>query len=218
MRSVMLFSMLVATPFFFAACDHRQPIGGGFELKQSTTWNPDGHPGIFLYYQGKEAWHQISWGYPYSPKDFCHGDIFVFESPVPEADGYNNYGISPQLYAIRASGPPVLISQRIMGMPLKGDRLYTVENTVVTRNGVGVIFDYISEDDQEAMRTNEVSWVEIAGWVREAEGSAAEVRTPLGNYRLLTTKPPSTPVTGANGSQSGRSETNRAPDPAGSGH
>ena len=195
MRYVMLFFSMAAVLLILAACDHRQAIGGGFELRQSSSnWNPDGHPGVFLYYEGKEVWHQIAWGNPYAPEEFCHDGIFVFESPVPNADGFNNYGISPQLYAIRAAGPPVLISQRIMGLPLMGDRTYSVENTAVTGNGVSVEFDYFPDENHEAMKTNEVSWAEIASWVQEAEQSLPETKTPLGNYRLLALKPINAPL------------------------
>jgi hypothetical protein len=47
--------LLAAAVFLLAGCGHRQNIGGDFELRQASSWNPDGHPGIFLYYQGKEV-------------------------------------------------------------------------------------------------------------------------------------------------------------------
>lgn len=185
-----LFCILTTALLLLAGCGHRESIGGGFELRQASSGlNMDGHPGVFLYYQGKEVWHQISWGYPYDAKDFCHGDIFVFESPVPAADGYNDYGISPQLYAIRGPGPPVLISQRIMGVPLKGGGTpYDVENTIVTVTGLKVAFVYPDGNGGDAMKTNEVSWSDITNWVDEAEKSAPPVKTPLGSYRLLGIK------------------------------
>jgi hypothetical protein len=190
MRHGMISFLLIAMLLMFAGCGHRESIGCGFELRQASSGlNMDGHPGVFLYYQGKEVWHQISWGYPYSPKDFFHGDIFVFESPVPEADSYNNCGISPQLYAIRGSGPPVLISQRIMGVPLKGgNSVYAVQNTGVSGTGVRVEFEYPAADGGDETKTNVVSWAEIASWVDEAEKSSPPVKTPLGSYRLLTVK------------------------------
>ncbi len=100
---------------------------------------------------------------------FCHNGIFVFLSPVPDADGRNDYAISPQLFAIRASGPPVLISQRIIGQPFRGRKCfnYTVENDSVTTNGVKVEFDYWPDGDHEEKKTNDVSWSEIERWVRK---------------------------------------------------
>ena len=185
MRYTMRHLLLAAVILSLTGCDHRHSIGGGFELRQSESWNPDGHPGTFLYYNGKEVWHQVAWGYPDPPEKFCHDGIFVFESPVPDTDGRNNYGISPQLYATRASGPPVLISQRIIGQPLRGRRIYSVENSSVTENGVRVEFEYWVDENHEVMKTNDVSWSDVANWVQEAEHSSPELSTPLGSYRLL---------------------------------
>jgi hypothetical protein len=154
MRYTIQHALLAAAIVTLAGCGHRQSIGGGFELRGSESWNPDGHPGTFLYYEGKEVWHQIAWGYPDPPEKFCHDGIFVFLSPVPDADGRNDYANSPQLYAIRGSGPPVLISQRIFGRPFKGSRNFTVENSSVTANGIRVEFDYWPDESHEVVPNN----------------------------------------------------------------
>ncbi len=185
MRCTIQHILLAAAIVTIAGCGHRQSIGGGFELGASESWNPDGHPGTFLYYEGREVWHQIAWGNPDPPEKFCHNGIFVFLSPVPDPDGRNDYANSPQLFAIRASGPPVLISPRIIGQPFKGGKYYTVENDSATTNGVKVEFEFVPDESQEVKNTIEVSWSDIERWVQEAGHSATEVKTPLGTYRIL---------------------------------
>jgi hypothetical protein len=122
-------------------------------------------------------------------KESYRDGFFVFLAAVPDQSGdYNDYSITPQLFAIKGTGPPVIISQRLFNRPLiNTNGFYTVDNIAPNPDGFSVEFD----QHAGGPRTNlDVSWPQIETWVQEAETSAPVRVTSSGSYRLLPMKAP----------------------------
>lgn len=190
MRRLILRNITTLAIFALAGCAQRERIGGDLTLVTPNSWNPDGHPGTSLHYQGREAWPNVYVG---SGKAY-HEGIFVFSAPVPEprmgTDGTvrYDYSTSPQLFAIRGAGPPVILSQRVLSDTLKSRKIYHLWQLMPTESGVQAEFEYWPDQDHEARMTHRVAWTDIQNWVQEAESSAPIQATPLGTYRLLSPK------------------------------
>ena len=166
-------------------CAKRERVGPDYVLLTPETLNPDGHPGTSLYYKGKEVWPNVYVGSGY----VYHAGIFVFSSPVPDSvpnqDGIYIYDdcISPQLFAVRGAGPPVILSERITADTLDSTNSYRLWQLTSIENGIRVEFEYNTE--HQTNMTRDVSWTDIQSWVQEAEVSAPKVVSHLGIYRVL---------------------------------
>lgn len=185
-RTKIPISLLTLACITFMGCDKRVSVGGDYQIIQPQTYLIDsGRPACPLYYKGKSVWPSVL----VSLDQSYHDGYFVFLAAVPDETGTNNdYGITPQLYAIRAAGPPVIISQRLFNRSLTNwADLYTVENITSVPNGFSVEFEY---HDAEIQTNLEVTWPQIQSWVQEAETSAPVRVTPLGSYRILPMQRP----------------------------
>jgi hypothetical protein len=89
------------------------------------------------------------------------------------------------LFAIRGAGPPVIVSQRIIGDALDSNGRYRLYEVTPTESGVRVEFQYWPDHEHEARTNRDASWPDIQRWVKEAEVSTPVTTTPLGTYRLL---------------------------------
>lgn len=182
-----------------AGCDRRRPVGGGFELRQAQNWNPDGHPGVRLYFRGRQVWRSVTWG-DGGPAKNVHGDIFVFEAMVSFEDnslplelGGTNAPVSKspgtygsQLFAVKGAGPPVLISPRIFSENGGGRGDYEVVRSGATDSMITVVFRYWVDENHDSERTNSVPWQSISKWLAEAEKTGKLQKSPEGDYRVLT--------------------------------
>jgi hypothetical protein len=159
-------------------------VSSDYVLVTPESWNPDGHPGTALRYKGREVWRNVYSGSSNSYRD----GVFVFSAPVPTSDGQYNSSVSPQLFAIRGAGPPVMVSQRITEDALNSERRYRLWQVTPSETGIRVEFEYWADREHQVRTNREVSWSDIQNWVKEAEASAPATATPLGTYRLLPIK------------------------------
>ena len=95
------------------------------------------------------------------------GDL-LFSSPTPGA---------------RRVSRRLLRSLLSQGVDIRWNK--SVKELSHTDSGVRVEFEYWGDENHEVMKTNDVSWSDVANWVQEAERSSPELTTPLGSYRLL---------------------------------
>ena len=200
----------------FVGCSRRERVSTEYVLVTPESWNPDGHPGTALHFRGRAVWPNIYTG---SGKTY-HNGIFVFSAPVP--GGFSNsdgipmydYSISPQLFAIRGGGPPVIISERIVADALDREKGCHLWQVTPIDNGVRAEFEPCTEVGSKAHIVRDVSWADIQSWAHEADLSVTNRVTPLGTYRVLQSRRPN--PQGGNGSQPFTSETNRTSAAAGS--
>ena len=179
-------SILIVTSLcgVLIGCNKRASVGGDYELVQPGTYLIDsGSPACALYYRGRSVWPSVLVSLNQSYRD----GYFTFLAAVPDETGSNySYEITPQLFAIRGAGPPVLISQRLFNRSLTNwTDAYTVENITPASDGFIVEFEYQGADVQTNL---DLSWLQIQTWVREAETSAPVRITSLGSYRILPMK------------------------------
>ncbi|HEY1661726.1 MAG TPA: hypothetical protein VGI03_04850 [Verrucomicrobiae bacterium] len=177
-RSTLMLALACALA---AGCDKRVSVGGDYKLVQPRTYLIDsGSPACALYYQGKSVWPSVL----VSSDQSYHDGFFIFLAAVPDYSGdYNDYSITPQLFAIKGAGPPVILSERLFNLHMiDWDQPYNVENITPKSNGFSVEFAYDAGDTQTNL---DITWPEIQGWVQEAETSAPVRVTSLGNYRTL---------------------------------
>ena len=173
-------------------CSRREQVSSDFVLVTPKSWNPDGHPGTALHYKGAVVWPNVYTG---SGKTY-HDGIFVFSAPVPDgstnSDGIPmyDYSISPQLFAIRGAGPPIIISERILADTLDSQKRYRLWQVTPTESGLRTEFEYWPDKDHQARTIRDVPWADIRSWVQEAESSVPKKVTPLGTYRVLPLKRP----------------------------
>jgi hypothetical protein len=163
----------------FIGCSRREAIGSGYVLITPQTWNPDSHPATALYFNGKRVWANV-YGGGRGLKD----DVLIFSSPVPAEGGGYDYSVSPQVFAIRGEGPPILLSERILNDSIYSKKNYRVWQIVKADQGLRVEFEFWNELGEEAHLTNGISWAEIRGWVEDTRG-ALRKNTPLGSYDIL---------------------------------
>ena len=179
-------------------CSRRERVSSDYVLVTPERMNPDHHPGTALHYRGKEVWRNVYTGVGKT----YHDGIFVFSAPVPGGFSNNDgipmydYSISPQLFAIRGAGPPVIISERIFADTLDSQKRYTVWQVTPIESGVRVEFEYWPDKDHKARMIHDAPWADIRSWVQEAESSAPKKATPLGTYRVLPPKRPNLPAAG----------------------
>ena len=164
-----------------AGCGERVSVGGSKYVFFTPDTLPDGHPGTVLRYKGKNVWPSIHRGYFHeSPADFYRDGVFVFVGSVPSG-GAMNY--DAQLFAIREAGPPVLISQRVFHEPLTNS--YFIDQVVPISDGFRVVMKFWLPSRNNVTITNEMSWADIVGWLKEAEAVPLTQFTPSETFRLL---------------------------------
>ena len=183
-RLARLLLLLLLAVLTLAGCSRRERVSNDYTLVTPESWNPDGHPGTALHYKGKQVWPNVYIG----SSNSYHDGVFVFSAPVPTSDGQYSNSVSPQLFAIRGAGPPVIVSQRIIEDALEPNGHYRLWGVTPTESGVRVEFEYWPDHDNKARTNRDVSWPDIQTWVKEAEASTPVTTTPLGTYRLLPPK------------------------------
>jgi hypothetical protein len=172
----------------FAGCSERRTISNSdYSVVHPQSWNPDGHPGIYLYYKNKPLWFNV-----YCPNGSFHDGMLVFEGDVPESLFEdvrigNESSASFQVFAIRGSGPPVILSERVLNRSLKGFP-FNVKGLSSATNGLDINFRF---NDSAIPPTNVVVlWSEIKAWLDEAEATAPIKNSRMGKYRYLPLKQP----------------------------
>lgn len=177
--------LLAIALFSISGCSDREQVGFGYVLVTPESWNPDGHPGTALHRGRKVVWGNVYTGYfgPTPPSCFAHEGMMVFVGPPPVDDTWNSY---PQLFAVRADGPPVVLSERLLQRRLavfdRGHEAsdFAVRHLALTNGGFRVEFEHNS-----ITKTCDVSWADIKRLLDEADTSPRLVHHPLGDYRLL---------------------------------
>jgi hypothetical protein len=96
-----------------------------------------------------------------------------------------DYSISPQLFAIRGAGPPIIISERIVADALDREKGCHLWQVTQVDYGIRAEFELCTDLDHKAHIIRDVSWVDIQSWAQEAEVSGTNRVTPLGTYRVL---------------------------------
>jgi hypothetical protein len=188
--------LLLAAAWLLVGCDKHHSVGGGYELVMPPSMGPDSHPGIALAYRGKQVWKNVdlhTFIYVKDPANLLHNGIFVFLMSIPDEDALlYRYEISPQLCAIRESGPPVVLSQRILGHLINQDSV--VAKFVASADGVHVEFGPDADEQTPSTSSHDITWEQISTWLDTPESVAPRIVKPLGTYRLLppTTQPDTT--------------------------
>lgn len=191
MRRAHNFFCLGALIALVGGCSERQQVANSpYSVVRPESWNPDGHPGIFLYYKGKSLWFNV-----YCPDYGYQDGILVFEGDLPDslfngqAPGNESRDSSRsfQIFAIRGAGPPVIISERIARIPLR-DFEFTVREFSAVPNGFEVTFESLGTEKKSSKKA--VSWVEIKAWLEEAERKTPIKKSLMGEYRYLPLQTP----------------------------
>jgi len=174
-----LFSLVVPLTLLFG-CSKPQQIGAGYSLSKSEDTFGN-RPLTSLHFRGSNIWPAVLSG---SEQSF-HDGTFVFLAPVPGRAGDFETAMSPQLFAIRESGPAVLISERIYGQPMKRELPWSVENFVPSAAGLSVDIGLTQAGGSKARINRLVTWSEIERWLQEADTASVTNATPLAPYRIL---------------------------------
>jgi hypothetical protein len=193
-------SVLLAGLFITGAgCDKHTPIAGGYEFIVPPNMGPDSHPGSSLGFHGKEVYHALdghTFLYCRDYAAFVHDGMIVFLITMPDEDKeHYRYEISPQLVVMRGAGPPVMISERILGHRIQAADDGVVCKLIPSAAGVHVEYGPGPEPDaSKATSVHDIPWAQIAQWLDTPEAQAPRIVKPLGTYRLL---PPATPASAA---------------------
>jgi hypothetical protein len=183
-----------------AGCDKHTPIAGGYEFIVPPNMGPDSHPGSSLGFHGKEVYHALdghTFLYCRDYAAFVHDGMIVFLITMPDEDKeHYRYEISPQLCVMRGAGPPVMLSERILGHRIQVADDGVVCKLIPSAAGVHVEFGPGPEPDaSKATSVHDIPWTQIAQWLDTPESQAPRIVKPLGTYRLLP------PATGASAAQ-----------------
>jgi hypothetical protein len=170
-------------------CDRHKPIAGGYEFIVAPDMGVDGHPAAALGFHGKKVWQALdfhTFEYCRDAATFVHEDVIVFLMTVPDEDeDHYRYEVSPQLCAMRGGSPPVMLSERILGHPIRTTDDGIVCKLVPSAAGVHVEFGPGPEPDaSRATGTHDIPWSQIVLWL-DAGQSAPLIVKPLGTYRVL---------------------------------
>jgi hypothetical protein len=181
-------------PFLLlSGCSKPQQIGPSYTLLKSRD-SFNNHALSCLRFRGSNVWPAVLVG---SEQSF-HDGAFVFLSPVPGPAGDFDMAVSPQLFAIRESGPAVLISERLFGKPLEHDLPWRVEGFVPRPGGLSVDFSSAQPGGSNTHLNRLVTWSEIDRLLLEADSASVKELTPLAPYRLLLFKASDTPSSATN--------------------
>jgi hypothetical protein len=181
----------IAVCSVFMSCSERTQVADGYVFVTPPTMGPDHHPGTSLHLKGKVVWGNVYLGYfsGYKPRQFFHEGMVVFVGAVPANTDWWYY---PQLFAVRGSGPPVLLSERLLGERFAtsyDSRQYSssfaVDNISPTADGVRVQFTHSPGTVNRDTNAFAVSWTIVRRFLDEADSSSRLVRHQLGDYRVL---------------------------------
>ncbi len=115
--------------------------------------------------------------------DFSHDGMILFVGPVPAESNWWPY---PQLFAVRGDGPPVVLSERLVGQRLVpvydgSDGIpFEIRHIALINDGVRVEFRHSGDTIMHTL-----SWADIKRLLDEADKSARPVSHNLGDYRVL---------------------------------
>jgi hypothetical protein len=173
-----------------AGCSEREHIGDGYVIVTPPAMGPDHHPGTSLHRKGKVVWGNVYIGHfsPHHTSKFFHDGMFVFVGPLPRDADWWTYS---QLFAVRGADTPVVLSERLLGQRLavssdvRQMSTFAVRRITPAETGVRVEFEYRTDSNTKATKTNDLAWAEIKGLLDEAETSARIVHHRLGDYRVL---------------------------------
>jgi hypothetical protein len=197
MRKITTYLLLTVAILTFTGCggDRRNIGNSGYAVVHPESWNPDGHPGIFLYYKRTQIWFNV-----FCSEQGYHDGTLVFAGDIPgslfgnETPGENeitDFSRSEQLFVVRGTEPPVIISERLFNRSLKTSLPFTVQSIDSATNGLSVKFLFYPNENSNKIETNLfVSWQEVQSWLHEAETSAPVKTSRLGSYRFLPMKQP----------------------------
>jgi hypothetical protein len=184
-----------------AGCSKRQNIGGGFEVRQAQNWNPDGHPGTRLYYEGKEVWPQVSWNEG-GPQKYFNNNILLFVSSVPDTEdllplrgfeaktnsGSGPYPYGNQVFAVKAGGRPVLVSALVFAPNGAKASSYEVLRCDPDEALFRLVFRYWVDEDHDAECTNSATWQDITKWIAQSATNAEPRKSEDGRNSYLLPK------------------------------
>lgn len=181
MKSISSYVLLAISACLVTGCGERVSVGRSGYVLFTPDALPDGYPGTILRYKGKQVWPMVSPGYFHgSPAEFYRDGVLVFVGSVPSSQT-SDY--TAQLFAIREAGPPVLVSERAFHVPLTNS--YYVEHVAPVPDGFRVEIRFWEASKNNVTVTNEISWADIVGWVKEAESVPLNQVTPSETFRLL---------------------------------
>jgi hypothetical protein len=177
----------IAVCLICLGCSERNHVGGGYALVTPSTMGPDHHPGASLQRKGKVVWRNVYMGYfsGHQPAQFYYDGMFVFVGAVPG----NTSWLSAQLFAVRGSGPPVLLSERLLGEEFatsNDSNPYEVDNIFPLQNGVRVQFTHSPGLVNHDTNSLTLSWALVRNLLDDADSSSRLVRNNLGDYRVLS--------------------------------
>src|SRR5205823_11068752 len=121
----------------------------------------DLHPAISLAYLVKVFWPNFdlhTFVHAQDQSRLYHQGIFVFLISIPgDDDKHLRYEISPQLCAIRGAGPPIVLSERILGHVIESSDDGVVTKLVPSADGVHVEFGPDADGSKPATSVHDVS-------------------------------------------------------------
>jgi hypothetical protein len=189
-RAIVPFLAFVIASLRLAGCGERESLGDGYVLVTPRGTGPDAHPGTSLHRKGKVVWDNVyvgDFGH-YDASKFFHDGIFVFVGPLP---GNTDWWTHPQLFAVRDGDLPVVLSERLMGQRLvvssdsREMSTFAVSRMTPLETGVRVEFEYWTDSQTKATKTNDLAWPDIKRLLDEASASARTVHHRFGDYRVL---------------------------------
>ncbi len=192
-RSINVFAIVLGC-LLMAGCSERESAGGGYTFVTPMTLGPDHHPGTSLHRYGREVWGNVTPAYymEESPKRFYHDGILVFVGKVP---GRSDWWYHHQLFAVRPSGRPVLLSERLLNEPFdisydsrEYSFAYKVHRLLPDGEGVRVLFTPTSSRVGRETNSITLTWGNIKAMLDEADVSARLVEHKFGDYRVLPKK------------------------------
>lgn len=176
---------------FVAGCSERSELGDGYVLVAPARMGPDHHPGTSLHRKGKVVWGNVYVGHfsGYEAKQYYHDGMFVFVGAVP---GNTDWWYYSQLFAVRGAGPPVILSERLLGERFAisyDSRQYSspfaVDNISPIADGVRVQFTHSPSTVNHDTNAFVLPWARIRQFLDEADSSSRLVQHQMGNYRVL---------------------------------
>lgn len=184
-----------------AGCSERESAGGGYTFVTPMTSGPHHHPATSLCRYGREVWGNATTAYYRDelPKRFYRDGILVFVGNVPRptinGPRSNDWWPGQQLFAVRPSGRPVLLSERLVNEPFvmsvdsREYRFrYAVDKLAPVAGGVRVLFTQNSSSVNSETNYIALTWDNIKAMLDEADVSARLVKHELGDYRVLPKK------------------------------
>ena len=166
-------------------CSEKQDVGGGYSLVTgANSLNPDSHPGTALRRNGKIIWGNVYVGYYYAqaPQNFFHNGIFLFVGPFPDESGWVSFS---QLFAVRGDGPPILLTERLVGRRLIISRRASDVSDMFSVRNISVVNGAVRVELDGAARPIELTLTAIENLFEEAATSGKTVHAQLGDYRVL---------------------------------